>query len=91
MKKLLIVLILLVLGAATYWYGARAGWYDRTGPTNLPTAEERERMEKVERSSAQIAPDAKPGIQVRPKGSTPPPPTPEETATSSEESPAEAM
>jgi len=65
------VLVLLVLGAGVWWYGARAGWFVNHSPTNPPTAEELERIEEIERSSSQIAPNAKPGAGVLPSGGTP--------------------
>jgi hypothetical protein len=84
MKKYLIVtFVLAVLGAAGYWYADYRGWINRYGPDNLPTAEERQRMAEIEKTSATIAPNAVPGAGVRPKGSLPPTPPPTPTATTS--------
>jgi len=71
-KSLIAVVILVLLGGAGYWYANYMGWLSNYGPDNLPTAEERQRMQEVERSSSQIAPNAVPGAGVRPKGSLPP-------------------
>ncbi len=73
MKKYLTLgVIITLLASAGYWYADYRGWINRYGPDNLPTAEERQRMAEVERSSSQIAPNAVPGAGVRPKGSLPP-------------------
>ncbi len=76
-----LILVLAGVGAVGYWYADHRGWFEDRGPTNLPTAEERARMEEIERSSALPAPQAKAGVGVVPKGSTPPPP-PQEAASS---------
>lgn len=82
MKYLLTIIIIAILLGGGYWYGARTGWFEDTSPTNLPTAEEIERMEEIEDSSSTIAPNATPGTSVRPRGSTPrTPPTQEATTT----------
>ena len=88
MKKILVIIIVIAVLGAGYWYATANGWFTRTQSDNLPTKEEWERIEAVEDASAQIAPDATPGTQVRPKGSTPPAPQqpvapPTETATTS--------
>lgn len=73
MKKTLITIgVLAVIGGVGYWYADYRGWLNNFGPDNLPTAEERQRMEEVERSSAQRAPNAKPGAGVFLKGTLPP-------------------
>jgi len=69
---LTIIVVVVLLGAVGYWYATRTGWFDNTGPTNLPTAAERERMDAIDHSSSQIAPNAVPGAGVRPRGSLPP-------------------
>ncbi len=75
----------LAIGGA-YWYADYRGWFNNYGPDNLPTAEERARMQEIERTSATVAPNAKAGVGVVPRGSTPPPPpAPELTASSTEE------
>jgi hypothetical protein len=73
--------VALVLAGALYWYADYRGWLDNYGPDNLPTAEERERMRQVEESASQIAPNAKAGAGVVPRGSKPTAP-PEVPATS---------
>jgi flagellar basal body-associated protein FliL len=81
MKRIIVVLVVLVLlGGVWYFF-----FFDRgdTGPSNLPTQEDIQRMEEIEASSAQIAPNAVPGAGVRPKGSTPPKPEPTPTENSS--------
>ncbi len=72
MRYILAGAFLAVLVGGVYWYGLRAGWFAPAIPMRLPTAEERRRMEEVERSSSQIAPNAVPGAGVRPRGSLPP-------------------
>lgn len=84
-KNLVIVLGLIVfvgVGYGVYFFFTR----DDFGPTNLPTPEERARMKEIEQTSAQVAPDAKPGIGVRPPGSIPKAPvsTSTEEATSTD-------
>jgi hypothetical protein len=82
MKKIVLILITIaILGALGYWYADYRGWLDNYGPDNLPTAEERVRMQQVEESASQIAPNAKAGAGVVPKGSKPiaPPPPPATT------------
>ena len=59
-----------VLGVGV-WYVIQTRSQD-TGPTNLPTADERERMREIEESSSQIAPNAKKGVGVVPPGTMPP-------------------
>jgi len=63
--------IAILLGAG-YWVAMKSGWFDDNAiPSNLPTAEDRERMRAIETSSSQIAPNAKAGAGVRPVGSLP--------------------
>lgn len=76
-----LALVLACAGGVGYWYADSRGWFEDRGPTNLPTAEERARMEEIDRSSALPAPQAKAGVGVVPKGSTPPPPPPEIAST----------
>ncbi len=83
MKKILYTLIFIGILGAFYWYVIKPRLQD-TGPTNLPTAEELQRIEEIEKSSSQIAPNAVPGAGVRPVGSLPKPePTPVSTSTAS--------
>jgi hypothetical protein len=79
MKKKLLVLLILSGVVFGVWYAYNAGWFQNTGPDNLPTAEERARMAEIDRTSATVAPDATPGVGVRPAGSTPQAPEPTET------------
>lgn len=74
--------VLCALVGAGVWYMVHAGWFEDTGPTNLPTAEELERMREIDRSSSQVAPNAKPGAGVFAPGTLPPPPPPIEDASS---------
>lgn len=88
MKYILSAVVVLAIAGGVYWYGMRAGWFDASIPSHPPTADERRRMEEIDRTSSEIAPDAVPGATVRMKGSLPPSPvTPPDTspdATSSE-------
>ncbi|MBP9749170.1 MAG: hypothetical protein KBD21_00295 [Candidatus Pacebacteria bacterium] len=68
-----LVLGVIAAGALGFWYAKNKGWFEDRGPNNLPTAEERARMEEIDRTSSMVAPDALPGVGVVPKGSTPPP------------------
>jgi len=69
-----------------YWAVTQSGWFDGSAvPSNLPTAEERKRMQEIEISSSQIAPNAKAGAGVRPVGSLPKEPEPTEVSTSTED------
>ena len=74
-------IVLCVLAGAGVWYMVRAGLFEDAGPTNLPTAEELERMREIDQSSSQVAPNAKPGAGVFAPGTLPPPP-PVENASS---------
>jgi len=68
-----------------YWVVVQSGWFDSsTVPSNLPTADERKRMQEIETSSSQIAPNAKAGAGVRPVGSLPKEPEPAQESTSTE-------
>lgn len=83
MKKLLILIVLVLLiagvGYAVYAY---SGWFSENDlPSNLPTAEELERIRAVEESSLQPNPNATPGAGVRPPGSLPKEPVLEATST----------
>lgn len=83
MKKILIAIVLLLLIGAGYWFIVRPN-LGAKGPNNLPTADELRRIEAIEQSSSQIAPNAVPGAGVRPVGSlpkTPPEPAPVSTST----------
>ena len=82
MKYVLIFIFLLLLGGGAYWFFYMKDTEDNT-LSNLPTAEEIERMNAVENSSSQIAPNAVTGVGVRPKGSLPKAPPEEPIATSS--------
>jgi hypothetical protein len=87
-KTLLSIVLVLLLGAG-YWFIIRPN-LSKGGPDNLPTAEELRRIEAIEQSSSQIAPDAVPGAGVRPVGSlpkTPPEPVIESTSTASTTTP----
>jgi len=78
MKKIFLLILIIAIGGAVYWYGSRAGWFTSNTPTNLPTAEDLERINAVEQSASQKAPDAKSGVGVVPKGSKPVPEQKEE-------------
>ncbi len=81
MKRIIIVtvsLLILIGGAYVLFVYINA---NSNAPTNLPTAEDIERMRAIEESSSQVAPDAVPGAGVRPVGSLPPKTV--ETATTS--------
>lgn len=83
MKKILILSILVLLLGMAYWFIVRP-YLNTSGPDNLPTAEELKRIEEIERSSSQIAPNAVPGAGVRPVGSLPKTPDPVLESTSTE-------
>jgi hypothetical protein len=70
MKYTLITVAVLILGGAIYWLGSSVGLFGGGAPSNPPTKDELERMEEIEESSSQIAPDAEEGVGVRPVGST---------------------
>jgi len=89
MKYVFVVIFFLFLGGGAYWFFYMQD-SDNSVPSNLPTAEEIERMNAVEDSSSQIAPNAVTGVGVRPKGSLPIAPPVETTATSSMASSTEA-
>jgi len=75
-----------LLGFGGYWAVTQSGWFDSSAvPSNLPTAEERKRMQEIETSSSQIAPNAKAGAGVRPVGSLPKEPEPVLPASTSTE------
>lgn len=82
--KLLVVLVVIgALGYAGYWFADRQGWLFGSVPSRPPTASERARMQEIERTSNEIAPNAVPGAGVRPRGSLPPAePLPMATTTS---------
>ena len=61
---LIIVSIVFVLGLG-YWFFLRN---TNEGSTNLPTAEDWARIQAVEESSAQVAPNAVSGVGVRLEG-----------------------
>jgi len=89
MKRYVGIVILLLLVAGIAWYAVSAGWFGGPViPSDPPTAEELERMEDIERSANEIAPNAKPGAGVYAPGTLPPPPevgtTTEAVATSTE-------
>lgn len=94
MKRVVIMIVsLVILVGGGYWLFTYITANNNT-PTNLPTAEDIERMRAIEESSSQVAPDAVPGAGVRPVGSLPPKTietattsttTDESVATSSEE------
>jgi hypothetical protein len=88
MKKALIFVILGVILFLGFWFFIRPNYFGTSGPNNLPTAGEIERMKKIEESSSKIAPNAVPGAGVRPVGSLPktPPPSLESTTTASSSS-----
>lgn len=94
MRKLYIILLLAVLGGVGYWFADRNEWwgfFTEPLPHNPPTAEERERMGEVERTSQTQAENPKPGAGVLPPGSRPPvEPATSTEATSTEESDASA-
>jgi hypothetical protein len=80
---LIIVSIVLILGLG-YWFFLRD---TNEGPKNPPTAEEWERIEAVEQSSAQVAPNAVSGVGVRLEGDpelTEPEPVTETSTTTNE-------
>ena len=83
MKYILSTVVVLAIAGSVYWYGMRAGWFDASAPSHPPTADERRRMEEIDRKSSEIAPDAVPGAAVRMKGSLPPTPAVVPEATSS--------
>lgn len=84
MKKIIITLVLVFILGAGFWYFVLPN-LNTNGPSNLPTVEERQRMEAIEESSSKIAPNAVPGAGVRPVGSLPktPEPSPVSTSTAS--------
>ncbi len=85
-----VLVIVACAGAGGYWYADSKGWFEDRGPSNPPTAAERARMEEIERSSASASPQAKAGVGVVPKGSTPPPsPEPVASTTASGTPPVE--
>ncbi len=84
MNKLIIFVLVVLLLGALYWYGSRSGWFVDTSPTNLPTQEELQRINEIDQSSSQIAPDARAGAGVVPPGSAPPTEAPEPTTTAEE-------
>ncbi len=81
-KYLITLLLVLLLGGVLSWYFFVRETKSEI-PYNPPTAEELERIDNIEQSSSQVAPNAVPGAGVRPKGSLPR--TPEPTATTSTE------
>ena len=72
-RKLIGFGVVCALLGAGVWYAVQAGWFEDELPTNLPTAEEIERMREIERSSAQVAPNARAGAGVFAPGTLPPP------------------
>ena len=79
MKYIVTTVGILVIGAGI-WYFFFYNTED-TGPDNLPTAEEVERMQEIEESSSQVAPNAVPGAGVRAPGTLPKPEPATTTAT----------
>ncbi len=90
MRYLYIFLAVAILGAVGYWYAERNDWwgfFEAPLPSAPPTAEERERMAEVERTSQTQAENPKPGAGVLPPGSRPPvQPATSTEATTTEES-----
>jgi hypothetical protein len=80
MKRYMGIAIVALLVAGMAWYAMSAGWFSGPViPNNPPTAEEIERMEDIERTANEIAPNAKPGAGVFAPGTLPPPPAPSTT------------
>lgn len=81
-KKVLGFVVLIVAGVGL-WYAWDSGLFRDQGLSRPPTADERRRMEDIEKKSSERAPDAKAGVGVVPPGTLPPEPAPLEEATTS--------
>ncbi len=69
MKYFLIFILLLSIGALSYWFMFYKK--DNAPPYTPPTAQEVQRMKEIDKTSSEIAPDAVAGAGVRPVGSLP--------------------
>jgi uncharacterized protein YxeA len=70
MKRILTVITILAIVSFGAWFLFQRN-KNKNGLENPPTAEELKRMEEIEKTSSQIAPDAVAGAGVRPKGTLP--------------------